>query len=226
MRSVGPGGIWRLPVAAGLAAAGLAAAGSLAVAFAAEPATPMRLTGIVVGPQDRVAIFAGGEAISTTVREGETVGDLLIQKIGPDTVLAIGPEGEQSLAPQGDGQPGERRIATPAVATPALEAAREEGTSAGRLATQHDSCVRRGLSPASRRTAEDQLRAMLDSMSNLPLRSGEAAASDAPARELATAMRAGWEATRQQDAGIIPDQAACSRIDGLWKQAAIRYGFD
>jgi hypothetical protein len=62
-----------------------------------------RLTGIIVGPFGRTAIFAATEGGKpTAVREGQALGPYTIRSVGPGGVTVDGPEGEQHVALTGD----------------------------------------------------------------------------------------------------------------------------
>jgi hypothetical protein len=75
-----------------------AAKGSGGPALAALP----RLTGVVIGPFGRTAIFAVGEAgKAVAVGEGKTLGAYTVRAVVPGRVTVAGPEGERvvQLAP-------------------------------------------------------------------------------------------------------------------------------
>ena len=194
-------------------------------AFAQAP-SPSRLSGIVIGPTDRVAIFADpAHGVPVAVREGDLLGEWRVQAINPGSVLVAGPEGPYLIEVQPADHATAPQPVTEMPAQSVLASARETGMSVGRLATHHDACVRQGFAAPSGRSGEDQFRAMLDAMSNVPARTGADAALDAPAKNMARAMRSGWEAAMRADAGIRLDAAACRQVGELWKQTASRYGF-
>ena len=57
-----------------------------------------RLTGIVIGPLGRTAIFAGAEgAKPIAVDEGGTIGPFTVRTVSPDRVTVAGPDGEQEV---------------------------------------------------------------------------------------------------------------------------------
>jgi hypothetical protein len=58
-----------------------------------------RLTGVVLGPFGRTAIFAGTDgAKAVVVNEGKTVGPYTVQSIRPGGVTVDGPQGEQRVS--------------------------------------------------------------------------------------------------------------------------------
>jgi len=62
-----------------------------------------RLTGVVIGPFGRTAIFAGGDnAKPIAVREGKTLGPYTVQAIMPGMVTVEGPEGERTVSLSAD----------------------------------------------------------------------------------------------------------------------------
>jgi len=64
-----------------------------------------RLTGIVVGPFGRTAIFAGTDgAKPIAVTEGNTLGAYTVQSIGSGVVTVTGPQGEQQVSLTGDAE--------------------------------------------------------------------------------------------------------------------------
>lgn len=68
-------------------------------AFASLP----RLSGVVIGPSGKTAIFAGGEnSKPIAVDEGKTLGPYTVQAITPNAVTVTGPEGERSLTVTAD----------------------------------------------------------------------------------------------------------------------------
>lgn len=225
-----PGRLDGLPLPPGRVWVALAFGAALPcwVAFAQVP-PPSRLTGIVIGPKDRVAIFAGVAEHDgpTVLGEGDRVGPWQIQAINPDSVLVTGSDGPRLLAVEGAARGGDARSADGSAGSPpVLAAAQQTGMTVGRLASQHDACVRRGLSVPSTRGGEAQFRAMLDAMSRVPARTGDDAARDAPAKEMATAMLSGWEAAKRADAGVSLDTERCREIGELWTRAAAAYGFE
>ncbi len=60
---------------------------------------PPRLTGVIVGPAGRHALFATGSARPVTVDEGGRVGPYTIRAIRSNEVVVDGPGGVQSLHP-------------------------------------------------------------------------------------------------------------------------------
>jgi hypothetical protein len=65
-----------------------------------------RLTGVMVGPTDRTAIFAGAAGGKPLVtREGSRIGDDMIDMIEPGRVTVTGPEGSRVLLPSFDAAP-------------------------------------------------------------------------------------------------------------------------
>ncbi len=62
-----------------------------------------RLTGVIVGPFGRTAIFAGAEGAKTiAIGEGKPLGPYTVQTIRPGGVTVSGPKGEQFIAPRDD----------------------------------------------------------------------------------------------------------------------------
>jgi hypothetical protein len=62
-----------------------------------------RLTGVVIGPFGRTAIFAEGDNHKPiAVNEGKTLGPYTVQAIQPGRVTVTGPEGEQVVAVRAD----------------------------------------------------------------------------------------------------------------------------
>jgi hypothetical protein len=62
-----------------------------------------RLTGVIVGPFGRTAIFAGADGGKAIVAgEGTAVGPYTVQSIQPGGVTVTGPKGEQMVALSGD----------------------------------------------------------------------------------------------------------------------------
>ena len=62
----------------------------------------MRLTGIVIEPERRLAIFAVPGSKPLVRAEGETVNDLRVESIGPNQVSLSGPNGSTTLEPKSD----------------------------------------------------------------------------------------------------------------------------
>ena len=60
-----------------------------------DASQPPRLAGIVVGPSDRVAIFAArsGDQATVSVHQGEVIDGYLVQRIDPRAVSVLGPLG-------------------------------------------------------------------------------------------------------------------------------------
>ncbi len=86
-----------------------------------------RLAGVMVGPTDRVAIFAatpGGKPL--VMREGGRMGDDMIDSIEPGQVTLSGPDGARILLPHFDAGPHAAATATaipPTLTDPAARAA-------------------------------------------------------------------------------------------------------
>ena len=74
---------------------------------AAPPTGPdlndLRLTGIVIEPERRLAIFAMPGAKALVRGEGETVNDWRLEAITPQQVTLSGPDGTRTLQPKIDG---------------------------------------------------------------------------------------------------------------------------
>lgn len=71
-----------------------------AAGVAVTSAGALRLSGVIVGPLGRQAIFeptGGGKPV--VVREGERVGNDVVRSIGPDLVLMVGTDGARALRP-------------------------------------------------------------------------------------------------------------------------------
>jgi len=62
----------------------------------------VRLTGIVIGPDLRIAIFAVSGTNSRVLSEGETLRDWRLDRISPGNVLLSGPAGTMKLGLQPD----------------------------------------------------------------------------------------------------------------------------
>jgi hypothetical protein len=62
-----------------------------------------RLTGVLVGPFGRRALFAGSDGGKpSVVEEGGSLGPYTVQSIGPGHVTVVGPEGPHELVPAYD----------------------------------------------------------------------------------------------------------------------------
>ena len=83
--------------------------GSQPVAAADGPQGLPRLTGVMVGPFGRRAVFAGPEGGKPLVVEtGDSVGEFRVRSIDAEGVTLTGPEGERHLRPsfaEGDNVP-------------------------------------------------------------------------------------------------------------------------
>jgi len=210
----------------------LAALAAPARAAGPPPALP-RLTGIVVGPDARTAIFADDTGGWTVLREGQAIGAWRIATIAPGRVTVVDHDGGAlALTPTPRGQP---VGATPVVAHPALppaeanrsaaeRGAAETGARLGRIAAAHDVCVGQGLLPRTQRPAQAQLSAMLDAMGRAPPQADTARAADPSGAELAEAMRAAAQAASQQAGTADYDIDRCARVDAQWRREAGRYG--
>ena len=62
----------------------------------------VRLSGIVIEPDRRIAIFAVNGAKSVVLSEGEAVKDWRVESISPEGVLLSGPAGRMTLKPKAD----------------------------------------------------------------------------------------------------------------------------
>ena len=62
----------------------------------------VRLTGIVIGPDQRIAIFAVSGTKPLVLSEGETLKDWRLDRISPGKVLLRGPAGTKELEPTPD----------------------------------------------------------------------------------------------------------------------------
>ncbi len=212
----------------------LAALAAPAHAAGPPPALP-RLTGIVVGPDARTAIFADDTGGWTVLREGQAIGAWRIATIAPGRVTIVDRDGAAlALTPTPRGQPAG---ATPVIAraTPALppaeanrsaaeQGAADTGDRLGRIAAAHDVCVGRGMLARTQRPAQAQLSAMMDAMSRVPPHAGTARAADPSGAELAEAMRAAAQAASQQAEAAEYDIDRCARVDAQWRREAGRYG--
>lgn len=91
-------------LAAGILAAPLFSPSRRPAAAAERPAelTGIRLSGIVIEPDRRLAIFAVAGAKPVVRREGETVNEWRLESIAPWQVVLSGPAGSQTLLPKGD----------------------------------------------------------------------------------------------------------------------------
>ncbi len=68
---------------------------------ASGPAEPPRLTGILVTPDGRRAIFAGADQ-PLVLQEGGRIGSYLVQTIAAEQVTILGPSGPRTLRPRYD----------------------------------------------------------------------------------------------------------------------------
>jgi len=200
---------------------------------AGPPPLPPRLTGIVVGPDGRTAIFANDRAGGWTVlREGQAVGAYRIVTIAPGRVIVVDPEGGAlALTPTPRGQPaGASSVVAP---PPPAEADRsavergaaETGAGLGGIAAARDLCVGRGMLAPTQGAARAQLAAMLDAMSQVPPHAGTARAPDPSGAELAQAMRTAAQTAGEQAEAAEYDIDRCARVDAQWQHEAARYGF-
>jgi hypothetical protein len=67
-----------------------------------SPLRDVRLTGVVIGPDLRIAIFALSGTNSLVLSEGETLKDWRLERISPGKVLLSGPAGTIKLEPKPD----------------------------------------------------------------------------------------------------------------------------
>src|SRR6516165_1350557 len=67
-----------------------------------SPLRDVRLTGVVIGPGLRMAIFAVTGTNSRVLSEGETLNGWRLESISPKVVMLSGPEGNIVLKPQSD----------------------------------------------------------------------------------------------------------------------------
>jgi len=67
-----------------------------------SPLRDMRLTGVVIGPDLRIAIFAVSGTKPLVLSEGETLRDWRLDRISPGKVLLSGPAGTVELEPKPD----------------------------------------------------------------------------------------------------------------------------
>src|SRR5215813_736549 len=67
-----------------------------------SPLRDMRLTGVVMGPDLRIAIFAVTGTNSRVLSEGETLNGWRLESISPKVVMLSGPAGNIVLKPQPD----------------------------------------------------------------------------------------------------------------------------
>src|SRR5271163_2238250 len=70
---------------------------------AASPLRDVRLTGVVIGPNLRIAIFAVTGTNSRVLSEGEELKGWRLESISPEGVVLSGPAGNIKLEPQPDG---------------------------------------------------------------------------------------------------------------------------
>ena len=68
-----------------------------------SPLRDVRLTGVVIGPDLRMAIFAVTGTNSRVLSEGETLNGWRLESISPKVVMLSGPAGNIVLKPQPDG---------------------------------------------------------------------------------------------------------------------------
>jgi hypothetical protein len=67
-----------------------------------SPLRDARLTGVVIGPDLRIAIFAVSGTNPLVLSEGETLNDWRLDRISPGKVLLSGPAGSMKLEPKPD----------------------------------------------------------------------------------------------------------------------------
>ena len=67
-----------------------------------SPLRDVRLTGVVIGPDLRIAIFAVSGTNPLVLSEGETLKDWRLDRISPGKVLLSGPAGTMKLEPKPD----------------------------------------------------------------------------------------------------------------------------
>jgi hypothetical protein len=67
-----------------------------------SPLRDIRLTGVVIGPDLRIAIFAVTGTNSLVLSEGDALKDWRIDSISPEKVLLSGPAGKIALKPKAD----------------------------------------------------------------------------------------------------------------------------
>ena len=70
-----------------------------------SPLRDVRLTGVVIGPDLRMAIFAVTGTNSRVLSEGETLNGWRLESISPKVVMLSGPAGNIVLKPQPDANP-------------------------------------------------------------------------------------------------------------------------
>jgi len=70
----------------------------IAAAPAAQPERP-RLSGVIIGPGDSRAIFAGADGKSVVAIQGASLGRFTIKSILPDHVTLAGPDGDTDVHP-------------------------------------------------------------------------------------------------------------------------------
>ncbi len=79
---------------------------AVAAAVQAPPEPVPRLTGVIIGPAGRSALFVSAQgARSVVVQEGGHVGPYVIRAIRSNEVVLEGPDGTRSLHPAYDGAP-------------------------------------------------------------------------------------------------------------------------
>jgi hypothetical protein len=87
-----------------------------------------RLTGVVIGPFGRTAIFAGPDgARPVAVAEGKTLGAYTVRAIAPGQVTVTGPDGERVVTPVADAAT-RSTLAAPAPPAPAIPPGLPPGT--------------------------------------------------------------------------------------------------
>src|SRR6516162_52919 len=67
-----------------------------------SPLRDVRLTGVVIGPDLRIAIFAVSGTNPLVLSEGETLNGWPLESISPKVVMLSGPAGNIVLKPQPD----------------------------------------------------------------------------------------------------------------------------
>ncbi len=92
-----------------------------AAAGPAPAAAPLpRMTGVIVTPAGRRAIFVNGAGKPTVVTEGERIGVYAVQSIEVGRVMLAGPDGQRVVAPAFDPKPAPRTTG-PAPGLPGLD---------------------------------------------------------------------------------------------------------
>jgi hypothetical protein len=204
-----------------LSSAALAAA--LATLAHADDAARPHLSGIVIGPEAKEALFSerSDSQRPIIVPDGATIEGFKVEVVDAETVILVGPKGALTLVLQ-QGAGASRLFAPPP--DPIQTDATKAGESVGLLAIERDACARAGHLPGVVAESELKLRRVIGAMANLPPRTGVDATRNAPTKAISFGMSAGLDEARHRSTATVLGLAECRDLDVRWKQTAGRYG--